>query len=140
MLFERIAMPEFRYSRLLYYICLLQSIYYAITGIWPLLHIESFIWITGPKYDLWLVKTVGILILVTGIVLFMAARNKRISLEILLLAVGNAIGLTAIDVYYAGIDRISNIYLLDALAEVILVIIWLIAWFKANPKKIPDRK
>lgn len=126
-------MPAFRYSKLLYYICLLQSIYYIITGIWPLVHIESFIWVTGPKYDIWLVKTVGILILATGLVLLSAARNKRISLEILLLATGNALGLTAIDIYYAGIDRISNIYLLDALAEVVLIIAWLLAWFTGKP-------
>lgn len=126
-------MPAFRYSKLLYYICLLQSIYYIITGIWPLVHIESFIWVTGPKYDIWLVKTVGILILATGLVLLSAARNKRISLEILLLATGNALGLTAIDIYYAGIDRISNIYLLDALAEVVLIIAWLFAWFTGKP-------
>lgn len=126
-------MPAFRYSKLLYYICLLQSIYYIITGIWPLVHIESFIWVTGPKYDIWLVKTVGILILATGLVLLSAARNKRISLEILLLATGNALGLTAIDIYYAGIDRISNIYLSDALAEVVLIIAWLFAWFTGKP-------
>jgi hypothetical protein len=132
-------MPAFRFSSLLFYTCLLQSIYYSFTGIWPLLHIESFIWVTGPKYDIWLVKTVGILILVTGFTLFVAARNKRISFEIMLLAVGNALGLTAVDVYYAGIDRISNIYLLDALAEIILVIFWLIAWYRANPTETPDK-
>jgi hypothetical protein len=133
-------MDAFRFSRLLYYICLLQSIYYISTGIWPLLHIDSFIWVTGPKYDIWLVKTVGILILVTGIVLFAAARNKRMSFEIVLLALGNALGLTAIDLYYAGIDRISNIYFLDALAEIVLVIIWLIAWSRAKPLEIPGRR
>jgi hypothetical protein len=126
-------MPAFCYSKLLYVVCMGQSVYYVITGIWPLLHIESFIWVTGPKYDIWLVKTVGVLIMATGIVLYVAARNKRISIEIMLLALGNALGLTAIDVYYAVIDRISNIYLLDAVAEIGLCVLWLAAWFRATP-------
>lgn len=125
-----------RYSKFLKFTCLLQGIYYAITGIWPLLHIDSFMWVTGPKYDIWLVKTVGILILATALVLLSAAFYKRITFEILLLALGNALGLTAIDVYYAGIDRILDVYLLDALAEVALIVCWIIAWYQAKPMHI----
>jgi hypothetical protein len=43
-------------------IFLIQAVYFLITGIWPLLHIESFMKVTGPKRDLWLVKTVGVLV------------------------------------------------------------------------------
>jgi hypothetical protein len=39
-----------------------QGVYYVATGIWPLLDIESFERITGPKADRWLVKTVGALV------------------------------------------------------------------------------
>jgi hypothetical protein len=48
------------------------------------------------------------------------------------LAVGCALGLTAIDMYYVFIDRIRDVYLLDALAEVALVVAWGIAWFSAK--------
>lgn len=118
--------PGFTYSRFLFFTALLQGIYYIITGIWPLMHIPSFILITGPKYDIWLVKTVGVLILVQGIVIISAALSKRISKEIFMLSVGAAAGLTIIDVYYASIDRIWDVYLLDALAEVLLIILWLV--------------
>lgn len=127
-----IIMSLFRYSKLLYYVCLLDGVYYALTGIWPLIHIESFIWVTGPKYDIWLVKTVGILILVIGGVFISAAINKRITAEIFYLAIGCALGLTIIDVYYTSVDRIWNVYLLDALGEVIIIIAWLFSWFKAK--------
>lgn len=126
---------SFRYSTFLSWLAWLFGIYYVITGIWPLVHIESFIWVTGPKYDVWLVKTVGILILVVGGVILSAVINRRISLEILLLAIGCALGLAFIDVYYASIDRIWNIYLLDALAEVGFVILWLLAWLGASPQE-----
>ena len=37
----------------------IQGVYFALTGIWPLLDLSSFQWVTGPKQDLWLVQTVG---------------------------------------------------------------------------------
>ncbi len=89
-------------------------------------------WVTGPKIDQWLVKTVGILVLMVGIVLLSAAFFRRISPEIFGLAVGCALGLTAIDVYYVTIDRIADIYLLDALAEVVLVVGWIAGWATAK--------
>jgi hypothetical protein len=93
---------------------------------------KSFMSVTGFKVDQWLVKTVGVLILVVGLVLLSAARSRRISPDIMGLAVGCALGLTAIDVYYVLIDRIRDVYLLDALAEVALVVAWGIAWFSAK--------
>ena len=34
-------------------ILLIQGVYYALTGIWPVVHIGSFMKVTGPKRDLW---------------------------------------------------------------------------------------
>ncbi len=103
---------------------MLQGIFYFVTGVWPLLHIESFIWISGHKYDIWLVETVGILLTIVGIVLFSAGINRRVNDETFLLATGCAAGLTVVDLYYAGIDRIWNVYMLDAVAECILIVLW----------------
>jgi hypothetical protein len=126
------ASNPFRHSGLLRTVCFVQGLYFVLTGVWPLVHIKSFMNITGFKVDQWLVKTVGVLILVVGLVLLSAARSRRISPEILGLAVGCALGLTAIDVYYVLIDRIRDVYLLDALAEVGLVVAWGIAWASAK--------
>ncbi|MBD0261072.1 MAG: hypothetical protein ICV83_35580 [Cytophagales bacterium] len=126
------AAHPFRHSGLLRTVCFVQGLYFAFTGIWPLLDMKSFMAVTGFKVDLWLVKTVGVLIGVVGLVLLSAARSRRISPEILGLAVGCALGLTAIDVYYVFIDRIRDVYLLDALAEVALVVAWMVAWFSAK--------
>lgn len=117
------------------WVCLLQGVYYLITGVWPLLHMESFIWISGPKYDIWLVKTVGILLAVIGASLLSAALKKRISPEISLLALGSAASLATLDIYYAAvIDRIYDIYLLDALAEVLLILFWILFLSKGKRK------
>ena len=39
-----------------------EGVYFFLTGVWPVVHLPSFIAVTGPKRDLWLVRTVGLLI------------------------------------------------------------------------------
>lgn len=103
---------------------MLQALYYLLTGLWPLIHIQSFLKVTGPKTDVWLVKTVGVLISVIGAVLGLAGMQRSAKREMALLAVGSAIGLTAIDLIYVVRRRISPVYLLDAVAELALIIGW----------------
>jgi hypothetical protein len=103
---------------------LIQSVYYLLTGFWALVHISSFMWVTGPKTDLWLVKTVGVLVVVIGGALLLARIREHYTLEIVVLAMGSALGLTLIDIYYVLDGRISPVYLLDAVMELILVGMW----------------
>lgn len=104
-----------------------QGLYFLLTGVWALVGIESFQKVTGPKTDLWLVKTVGALVSVIGTILILAGLRNQITLEIFLLAAGSAIALAAIDVIYVGKRVISKIYLLDAAVELILIAVWLLA-------------
>ena len=115
-------------------ISLAQGFYFFITGAWPLLHIESFIWVSGPKYDIWLVKTVGIILLIIGLVLFSAGINRRVNEETFLLATGSAAALATVDIYYTTINRIWDVYLFDAVAELVLVLLWCI-FFRRRLKK-----
>ena len=112
---------------LLKYVAPAHSIYYVITGLWPLVSIGTFQKVTGPKTDLWLVKTAGVLITVIGVVMGMAARrpSAKPQREIAPLAVGSALGLAGIDVVYVAQGRIRPVYLLDALAEVLLAGAWI---------------
>jgi hypothetical protein len=103
---------------------LVQGAYYFITGVWPLVSPRTFQAITGPKHDVWLVKTVGVLVAVIGAVLAMAGWRRQSTREVPLLAVGSAAGLAAIDVVYATRGRISNIYLLDAAIQIGLIVAW----------------
>jgi hypothetical protein len=110
------------------YLSLAQSAFYVVSGVWPILHIGSFQKVTGPKTDLWLVKTAGTLIAVIGSVIGLAGYRRRVSPEIGVLAVGCAAGLAAIDVVYVAKKRISPIYLLDALAEGGWIALWALVW------------
>lgn len=108
-----------------FYLALLQGIYYLITGLWALASIRTFMKVTGPKIDIWLVKTVGVLVGVIGAVLILAGMREAVTVELAALAAGSAAGLSGIDVYYVSKSVISRIYLLDAVAEGILVAGWL---------------
>ena len=100
-----------------------QALYYAATGIWPLLDIKSFERITGPKADRWLVKTVGALVTAIGASLAQA-REDPTRPETVILATGSAVALGTIDVVYVAKRRISAVYLLDALAQAALLVAW----------------
>jgi hypothetical protein len=107
-----------------------QGIFYLITGIWPLVSIDTFQKVTGPKQDLWLVRTAGVLITAIGVVLLVGGRRRRVNDEVSLLAVGSALGLTVIDIIYASKGRISPVYLLDAVAEVLLTLGVVVGWLR----------
>jgi hypothetical protein len=109
----------------------LQGLYYLSTGIWPLVSMDTFLLVTGPKTDLWLVETVGLLVGAAGLALLVAAW-RGLSPDAVTLAVGAALALTGIDVVYVTRRVIPPVYMLDALAEVVLLAGWVMAALQAN--------
>ena len=107
----------------------IQGLYFLATGLWPLFDIDSFQAVTGPKTDLWLVRTVGLLVTAIGGTLLVAAWRRHITSELVLLAVSSAVALAAIDLIYALAGVIRKIYLADAALESLLVAGWVCAWF-----------
>lgn len=111
-------------------VALVQGGYFVVTGGWPLIHMRSFEAVTGPKRDHWLVNTVGLLVGVAGSTLVAAARRPRgPSTDLRAVAVGTALALAAVDVYYVAGGRIAPVYLGDAIVELALVV----AWSRATP-------
>ena len=109
-------------DRLRQWLLALQSGYYVLTGIWPLVHLPSFEAVTGPKTDDWLVHMVGLLAATIGIPIGMAAvRNHGRTPEVVVLAVMSALAFAAIDLWYGITGRISRIYLADAVVQLGLV-------------------
>lgn len=107
-------------------VLLTQGIYYIITGLWPIIHIKSFEKLTGPKTDKWLVNTVGLILINSGVLFLHESRNSDES--IVLLAILNAISLTLIDLVYVIKKIIRRIYLLDAGIEIIYIFLYLSYW------------
>ena len=95
-----------------------QALFYMATGIWPIVHLRSFMAVTGPKRDTWLVKTFGALTASLGAAMLPRAGADRGTQG--QLAVGTALTLAACDVVFVLRRRISPIYLADAAVELAL--------------------
>ena len=111
-------------SRLIQRLPISQGAYYLITGFWSMVSMRSFQWVTGRKTDIWLVRSVALLLMVIGMVLAMAGFRQRTVPEVPLLGAGSAAVLAGIDIVYAVRGRISRIYLLDALVELVFLAVW----------------
>lgn len=113
-----------------------QGAYFLLTGLWPLFGIDSFQAVTGPKFDLWLVYTVGVVVAAIGLALLVAAATGRITPEVGVLALGSAAGLAGIDLVFVSRGVISWVYLLDAAAEAALIGWWATTYFgtRARPR------
>lgn len=103
---------------------LVHAAFFVIGGLWAIVGRRSFEAISGRKVDYWLVRTVGGLLVVVGAVLANAARRNRVTPEIAWLGIGSSAVLTAIDLVYTAKRRISPVYLLDAVANTILIAGW----------------
>jgi hypothetical protein len=106
------------------WLLLAQGLYFFLTGVWPVVHMPSFVAVTGPKRDLWLVRTVGLLIAVAGLAMIAAGASSVVSAPVLILALGSAAALAAVDVVYVALGTIAKIYLLDAALEIALLLAW----------------
>jgi hypothetical protein len=110
-----------------YKVALVQGIYFFITGIWPIISMKTFLLITGPKTDLWLVKTVGLILALIGIVLLYAQWTGTVNPPVILLAIGAAFSLALVEFIYVAKRVISPIYLADAFVELILIGWWILS-------------
>jgi glyoxylase-like metal-dependent hydrolase (beta-lactamase superfamily II) len=105
-------------------VALVQGCFYVATGLWPLVSIQSFEAVTGPKAERWLVQTVGLELVIVGGALAMAGWRRASGPEIRLLGMGSAAALAAIDLIFTARGRISPVYLLDALVEGAVLLAW----------------
>jgi len=117
------------------YILLIQGLYWLLTGSWGIIDIDSFMRITGPKTDIWLVKTVSVLIVVISLSLLSAVKSKQQTMPVILLAISSCMGLAGIDFYYSLNNIISPVYLLDGVAEILFIIAWIVVLLTTKNKR-----
>ena len=103
----------------------IQGAYYLASGLWPLVAIASFQAVTGPKTDIWLVKTIGLLLVVIGLALLLAASRRRVALQTTVLGGGTALALIGIELVYVFNGTIAAVYLLDTVLEIGFLAGWL---------------
>jgi hypothetical protein len=99
-----------------------QSGYFLLTAIWPLIDVNSFMAVTGPKTDIWLVKTVALLLLATAVFYITAIVFKAVSSLVMVNAFLMSFALAFIDFYYFLNGTISVIYTVDGFIQIIFII------------------
>src|SRR5688572_17864198 len=114
----------------------MQALYTLVTALWALIDIDSFMEITGPKTDIWLVKTVAVLLIVIGLSLIFAAYTFDTSWPVICLGLLCATGLTIIDFYYTSNGTIRWIYAIDGVIESLFIVNWIIIAFKTRLKEV----
>ena len=85
----------------------IQGLYTLLTALWGLIDIDSFMAVTGPKNDIWLVKTVSTILLAIAVTLLSYIYFQSHPLPAILLGFFTSAGLAAIDFYYSSREVIS---------------------------------
>lgn len=133
-------------SRAAVALCWVQGLYFFATGLWPLVSVDTFQAVTGKKTDHlvaepptqadhWMLFTNSALILAIAAVILNAAWRRRVSLDVALLGIASAAGLTIIDIVYVARGTIWPIYLADAAAELVIIAAWIWVLMKGQASK-----
>src|SRR5262249_59667198 len=114
---------------------LAQGIYYLIRGLWSVLGYGFHGAASGETVTAYLAHSTGLLVLIIGAALCLAAYRRQGSPEVLLIALGAAAGLTILDIIYVFNRSISVLYVLDAIIQAGLVAAWVHGW-RTGEKKL----
>lgn len=110
-----------------------QGSYTLLTAVWPIVHIKSFMDVSGYKTDIWLVKTVGILLAAIAVCLLLSISSKE-NFPVAVLGLFTAAGMAYVDFFYALNDTIPDIYMADGAVEILFVLVWIYLLVKGSKK------
>jgi hypothetical protein len=102
-----------------------QGIYTLVTALWGLVDIDSFMKVTGPKNDIWLVKTVSAILAAVGLTFISFALQKEKNASAAVLAITSAIALAGIDFHYSSHRVISPVYAVDGVLQCLFILSWI---------------
>jgi hypothetical protein len=106
------------------YLLTAQGAYYLITAIWPLVDIDSFLFVTGPKTDIWLVKTVGALLIPVSLTMLAGIRSRKTATPSVVLASTTALVFLIIDFHYSLTGVIGRVYMIDGVLQLFFLVMW----------------
>jgi hypothetical protein len=104
---------------------LTQGIYFLLAGLWPIADIHSFMLVTGPKTDIWLVKMVALLTVAISFLILLVAYKRRVTIESMVLILASSLSYLLIDVIYSLEKVIRYIYLGDAVLQILFIGAWI---------------
>lgn len=105
-----------------------QGLYLILTAMWPFVSMESFLLVTGQKYDLRLVYTVSLVLLPIGLLLFIKAWCfNGLWDSLFLVGFLSAGGLAIADLYFSFRGIVSFVYAIDGVFQLVFLLLWSIA-------------
>jgi hypothetical protein len=108
------------------WVAIAQGSLYLATGLWPVFHLASFMAVTGPKTDYWLVQSFGVLVAAVGVVFLVRGIKRRVDPATLQFGLATSLALAAIDFWFVMAGAISPIYLADGAVELLIALRWLL--------------
>lgn len=126
-------------TRWLRVIAAAQAAYLLVGGLWPLSHMASFVAVTGPKADLWLVRTVAGLLVVIGGTLAGQVVVGGVPRTAWNIAAGASLVLGLVSIVSAAAGRIWPVYFLDGAIHLGLVLAWAVACRPGAARSIRTR-
>ena len=91
--------------------------------------------VTGFKRDVWLVKTVGALLIPVALCLCAQLYFKSDRRPAIVLGLLTALAFACIDFYYASNDVIPDIYFADGAVELIFLLAWIYIIFSSIKRR-----
>jgi hypothetical protein len=110
-----------------------QVFYMLLTSVWSLVNIDSFMFVTGQKTDIWLVKMMAVLLIVISGNMLFYFKTSTNELPVIMQGGFTAAGLTIIDFYYTGRGIINPFYGYDGLFQAAFLGLWIwifVRWLK----------
>lgn len=125
-------------NRFLHILLWTQGLYTLLTAAWAIIDIDSFMKLTGPKTDIWLVKTVAAVLVSIGLFFLTCIFVRSSVVPMAVLAITSSLGLICIDFYYSSKKIISSIYQADGILQIIFVICWIFVLTNSRHRLQPD--
>ena len=112
----------------------MQGMYIFLTALWALVDIKSFMIITGPKTDIWLVKTVAVSLISISL-FFILSSAKSEDPAVSFTAFAFSFGFAYIDFFYSLNRTIRWVYAIDGVIETLFGLLWLYFLFSGLRRK-----
>jgi hypothetical protein len=106
---------------------LAQGFFCLVIGLWPVVDFPSFLAVTGQKLQPWPLGLAGLLLASIGASMIISAIRRDIAFEVYTIGLMTALSLAATDIFFVIERSIPFIYLLDAVAELLFVTLWVFA-------------
>ena len=106
-------------------VAIAHGVYMLGIGLWPIVDLNSFTLVTGPKLEGWLTKGVGACLANIGAALGAAGARGKVARELRVLGATTALSFAAMDFWYAAIRRrISRVYLGNGAMQLAFAAAW----------------